>query len=177
MFTPDGGGLPLAEPALPPFPDRIFRTAFAPKLMRRTNGVLGAVRALPTSSSSTAFSSMESEVLVDMLERRALCGPGLDGEEPDRPKVEMERRRRWSFMAAVVMGPEKAEIPWDVELFLWKRLAKAAEVTEPRRGWSPEGALFALSLDMTTEMCGSRVVLRARGSRQRGRGERIAGSV
>ena len=66
-----------------------------PKLMRRTNGVVGAVLALPcaASSSSMALSSMESE-LVDMLPRRMPKGTPLLGEVPERPRVVMERRRR-----------------------------------------------------------------------------------
>ena len=68
-----------------------------PKLMRRTNGVVGAVLALPwgPSSSSMALSSIESELeLVDMLPRRMPKGTVVLGEVPDKPRVVMERRRR-----------------------------------------------------------------------------------
>lgn len=61
-------GLPDA-PGLEPPGVRMLRMAWAPKLIRRTKGVVGAVRDM-ASSSSTAFSSMESELLVEMLPRR-----------------------------------------------------------------------------------------------------------
>jgi hypothetical protein len=117
--------------------------------MRRVKGVFGAVREL-WSSSSTAFSSIESELLVETLPRRIPNGVEVVGE-PERPRVvEMDRRRRWSFMAAVVMGPGKAAVPAaDVELLLWKRLEKAAEVTEPRRARARSlGTLPGLSFDI-----------------------------
>lgn len=88
-------GLPVDPGLVPPGGDRIERMAFAPKLMRRTKGVVGAVRD-EGSSSSMAFSSIESELLVEMLPRRsppnapaAEVGPG----PPDRPSVVTERRR------------------------------------------------------------------------------------
>ena len=61
--------------------------------MRRTKGVLGAVRAPPPgmSSSSIALSSMESE-LVDMLPLRTKADV-LVGEVPERPMVVTESRR------------------------------------------------------------------------------------
>lgn len=132
--------------------------AWAPKLMRRANCVLGELRdPLPAgaSSSSMAFSSKavsEVDELVDMLARRAanddapmppLLGPALalplPAVAPDRPSaavVETDRRRRrfWS-MAAEVMGPGKAGVPLlalEVEL-LRKMLERVAEVTELRR--------------------------------------------
>ena len=131
-----GAGLPFV-PGLVPLP-RKLRMAWAPKLMRRVNGVVGAAR---PSSSSTAFSSIASELLVDMLPRRRPNEVALPlvGEEPESPTVETERRRRWSFMAAVVIGPGNALVPADVELLRWKRLVKAADVTEPRRGREPSG--------------------------------------
>lgn len=113
-----GEGLPLVEPGLLP-PVRRLNMAWAPKLMRLVNGVFGAVRAPPMSSSSTAFSSIESGLLlVDTLDRRKPKGGGLVGDVPDRPKVEMDRRRRWSFMAAVVMGPGKTWVLAEAELLL-----------------------------------------------------------
>jgi len=84
-----GGGLPLLPGLTPPrMPPRM--AWLAPKLMRRVNGVAGAVRA--TSSSSTALSSIESE-LVDMLARRMKEAVWV-GEVPDRPRVVMESLRR-----------------------------------------------------------------------------------
>jgi hypothetical protein len=145
------GCLPVV-PGLDPPPLRRLRIAWAPKLMRRVNGVLGTVRALIVpSSSSMAFSSTESELeLVDTLpRRRENAGPPAVGEVPDRPTVDTERRRRWSFMAAVVMGPGKVFGPCANELLRWKRLVKAAEVTEPRRFMPGEvEVLFELSFDI-----------------------------
>lgn len=68
--------------------------------MRRTNGVVGAVLALPagTSSSSMAFSSMESE-LVERLPRRMPKAAGLVGEIPERPIVVTDKRRLWASAA------------------------------------------------------------------------------
>ena len=131
--------------------------AWAPKLMRLENGVFGAPRAL--SSSSIAFSSIESELLVDMLPRRRPIEEALVGEVPERPRpVVTERRRRWSFMAAVVTGPGNTPVPVEVELLLWKRLLNAAEVTEPRRvraAMSGGVLLFSLlSLDIVTVCSG-----------------------
>jgi len=117
--------------------------AWAPKLMRRVKGVVGAVRAEDVSSSSMAFSSIESE-LVDTLDRRSpkgVLGTPL-GDVPDNPIVEMERRRRWSI--------GKAGVVVDVEPLLWKRFVRGL-LTELRRwrGISAEGTpLLELSLDM-----------------------------
>lgn len=125
--------------------------AWAPKLMRRAKGVVGAVRALDgPSSSSIAFSSTESELLVDKLARRRPNGVWVVGDEPDNPKVEIESRLRWSVIAAVVIALGKTAVPVDVELLLWKRLVRAAEVTEPRRGRciSAGGCLLELSFDI-----------------------------
>lgn len=87
----EAGLLPL--PGLLP-PGRYPLMAEAPKLIRRTKGVFGAVLAEPgTSSSSIAFSSIESE-LVDMLPRRMLKVGGLVGDVPERPIVVTDNRRR-----------------------------------------------------------------------------------
>lgn len=68
--------------------------AEAPKLILRTKGVFGAVLAAPgMSSSSIALSSMESELLVDMLPRRMLKLGGLVGDVPERPIVVTDNRR------------------------------------------------------------------------------------
>jgi hypothetical protein len=143
---------------VPPWAGRLLRIAWAPKLMRRANGVVGAVRALIAdgSSSSMALSSIESELLVDMLALRMPKGvaPAV-GEDPDRPRVEMDKRRRWSFIAAVVTGPGKTPVPVpvEVELLRGKRLEKAADVTELRRGRVvsfEEPPLPELSEDITT---------------------------
>ena len=147
-----GDGLPLDPGLLPPGPRRLRMACAAPKLMRRLKGVLGAVREEEDgSSSSTAFSSMKSELLVEMLPRRAFDWAELVGEVPARPNVEMERRRRWSFMAAVVMGPGKAGVPPEFEFLLWKKLAKAVEGIEPRRWEGVSVGLLGLSLDIVEE--------------------------
>lgn len=78
---------------MPPGGARIERIAWAPKLMRRAKGVVGAVRAI--SSSSTAFSSMESELFVEMLPRRKPAKGVADaGPVPDKPRVVTDKRRR-----------------------------------------------------------------------------------
>lgn len=110
---------------LPP-PGRMLRmAAWAPTLMRRANGVVG-VRV--KSSSSTAFSS---DVLVDMLARLMKPAELGVGDVPGTPAVDTDSLRRWSFKAAVVMGPGKP-VPCETELPR-NMLVKAAEVTEPRR--------------------------------------------
>jgi hypothetical protein len=101
----------------------------APKLIRRVKGVTGAVRAL--SSSSMAFSSIESE-LVDRLARRRRAD-GVVGEVPERPSVVTESLRRWSAAAVEAKGVGKgAAEGCETELFR-KRLVKALEVMDPRR--------------------------------------------
>jgi hypothetical protein len=113
--------------------------------MRRVKGVVGAVRAEAGSSSSIAFSSIESE-LVETLARRILKGVlAAVGDVPDNPMVVMERRRRWSFMG-------KAVVVVAVDPLLWKRLVRGL-LTELRR-WrdmSAEGALLELSVDIVLE--------------------------
>jgi len=121
----------------------------APKLMRRVKGVLGAVRAEVASSSSTAFSSMISE-LVEILPLRRLKGVLELGEVPvlvDSPKVEMDRRRRWSLMA---VGKAAAVVA--VDPFRWKRLVSGL-LTELRRcrDMSAVGGLLELSVDILTD--------------------------
>jgi len=76
---------------------------FPPKLIRRVNGVTGAVRVL--SSSSTAFSSIESE-FVERLARRKRAEVVV-GEVPERPIVVTESLRRWSLTVVEANGVEK----------------------------------------------------------------------
>lgn len=105
-------------PGLVPLPVRMLRIACVPKLIRRVKGVAGAVLELgaPTSSSSIALSSIDSEPLVDKLPRRSPKGVAMVvGDVPERPIVETDNLRRWSFMA-VAMGPGSAGVPADVEL-------------------------------------------------------------
>lgn len=92
--------------------------------------MLGAVLEPPKgpSSSSMAFSSMESE-LVDKLPRRMKVAV-LVGEVPDRPIVVMESRRLWESLLPPLGngGPvEPDEGP------RWNRLDRAACVIELRR--------------------------------------------
>jgi hypothetical protein len=119
--------------------------------MRRANGVVGVLRAGP-SSSSIAFSSKESEPAVDTLPRRPPKVKGVDwvGEVPDKPSVEIDMRRRWSCAAAVVIGPGKGAVgPPDVLLDRPKMLLKVWVVKEPRRGLAGSlGGLLSLGLDI-----------------------------
>jgi hypothetical protein len=64
----DGADLPVDPGLVPP---RADRSAWAPKDIRRVNGVVGIERALTSLSSSMADSSKESEPVVEMLERRS----------------------------------------------------------------------------------------------------------
>lgn len=149
-----GSGLP-DEPGLEPAGARMERMALAPKLMRRVKGVVGAVRD-EDSSSSIAFSSMESEPFVEMLPRRspptptgpvAEAGPG----PPESPRVVTERRRRGSLAAAIEEAAWVPTVPVEVELLLWKRLENAADVTDPRRSRGPvEVGLTSRSFDMVS---------------------------
>jgi phage gp16-like protein len=100
------------------------------------------------SSSSIAFSSIESE-FVDRLPRRRMAE--VLGEVPERPSVVTESLRRWSLAAEEASGVEKgAAVGCETELFR-KRLVKALEVIEPRRCRAMSFALvvgFPLSEDM-----------------------------
>lgn len=123
--------------------------AWAPKLMRRVYGVVGAVRADARSSSSTAFSSIRSELLVEILPlRMPLNGAPFVGDVPDRPSVVMERRRRGSPMEEAFMGPGNAGVPVEAEPLRWNRPVKAPEVTEPRRWRGMSEGLLELSPDI-----------------------------
>jgi hypothetical protein len=117
--------------------------------MRRAKGVVGALRP-GESSSSIALSSMESDRSVETLPRRPPKPKGLDcvGEvpAPDRPRVEIDMRRRWSWEAAVVMGRGKGPVGApDVLLERPNMLLKVCVVKEPRRG-RPETSLGLDSL-------------------------------
>jgi len=123
-------------PGLPePLADR---KACPPNDMRRANGVVGLLRAGP-SSSSIAFSSKESEPAVETLPRRPPKVKGVDwvGDVPDKPRVEIDMRRRWSCAAAVVIGPGKGAVGAPDELLdRAKMLLKVWVVNEPRRGFA-----------------------------------------
>jgi hypothetical protein len=130
----------------------LARKACAPTDMRRVKGLFGLLRERP-SSSSMALSSMDSERSVETLLRRPpqAKGDACVGELPDRPRVEMDMRRRWSWTEAVVMGPGKGPGGPPVALGLLVRPKielKVCVVKEPRRARSAE--LFSLLLDMVT---------------------------
>jgi hypothetical protein len=136
-------------PGLPePLADR---KACPPNDMRRANGVVGLLRAGP-SSSSIAFSSKESEPAVETLPRRPPNVKGVDwvGDVPDKPRVEIDMRRRWSCAAAVVIGPGKGAVGAPDELLdRPKMLLKVWVVNEPRRGFADSlGGLLSLLPDI-----------------------------
>lgn len=123
-------------PGLPPFV--LARRACAPNDMCRVKGVVGTLRAGPgPSSSSIALSSIESERSVETLPLRAPNGNGADevGDEPDKPRVEIDIRRRWSC-AAVVIGPAGGNGAVGLVEVLFDRpkmLLKVCVVKEPLR--------------------------------------------
>ena len=100
----EGLGLPLPVPL--PLPVLTSRRARAPKLRRRAKGVAGTLE-LGASPSSNGLSSTEPEFALERLSVRGRAG--VKGEfwfgEPERPTVVSERRRRWAWAAASVMGP------------------------------------------------------------------------
>jgi hypothetical protein len=64
-------------------------------------------------------------------------------------------RRRWSWAAAVVIGPGNGEVgPPDVLLDRPKMLLKVWVVKEPRRAWVSVGGVLSLLLDILGD-CGS----------------------
>lgn len=75
---------------------RESRKARAPKLIRRANGVVGAVTEPTASPSSMTDSSVAAEPPLEMEPLRGdvpkgeVCG----GELPERPSVLMDMRRR-----------------------------------------------------------------------------------
>ena len=142
LRSDDGDSLPLLVLGLEPLA-RMVRMAGAPKLMRRVKGVVGAVRLMP-SSSSIAFSSIESE-LVDMLDRRALNDAV---GELARPRVEIETRRPRSLVIAVEMGPGMFVGACEMELL---RNMLARPPMEPRRGRASPALLLLLSDMMEIE--------------------------
>src|SRR5688500_10745536 len=91
-----GDGLPLL-PGL--VPARTPRMAWvAPMLILRAEGVPGdgAPRSR-MSSSSSAFSSIESELVGRLARRRKEADAAVVGDVPDSPSVVMESLRRWSL--------------------------------------------------------------------------------
>jgi hypothetical protein len=121
------GGLPLVPGLVGPRAPRI--ACVAPKLIRRLMPETGAVRGL--SSSSMAFSSIESE-FVDRLARRR-SAEVVVGEVPERPSVVTDSLRRGSLMAAVARGVGNGAAGGCETELVRKRLVKALVVMEPRR--------------------------------------------
>ena len=133
------GGVLLPFVAGVPFA-RALKSACAPKLILRAKGVVGTLRVGPgPSSSSIAFSSIESEPAVETLPRRPLGRPKPGvcmGDVPVRPSVVIDKRRPgtvavetgagWAATPVVLEGPE-------VLLFRPKRAVKVLEVKEARR--------------------------------------------
>ena len=81
---------------------------------------------------------------------------GVDwvGDVPDKPRVEIDMRRRWSWTAAVVMGPGKGAVGApDVLLDRPKMLVKVWVVKEPRRGFGDSFGEFSLLADMMIWFC------------------------
>lgn len=138
-------GLPLGRYPLMVELELLAPEPEAPKLTRRTKGVVGAVLERP-SSSSMALSSMDE--FVEMLPRRMKVA-GVVGEVPDRPMVVTERRRPLRGSAAPLLGPENE--PFPLEGPRWKRLDNAAWVMEPRR-WATPGPLV-----LSDMMCGREI--------------------
>jgi len=111
--------------------------------MRRAYGVVGWLGP-GLSSSSIADSSIELEPAVETLPRRPTGVKGVDreGDVPDKPRVEIDMRRRWSWAAVVVIGPP------EVLLDRPKMLLKVWVVKEPRRARGSEEPKLSLLLDM-----------------------------
>lgn len=100
------------------------------------------------SSSSIALSSIESERSVETLPRRPVKPNGADcvGDVPDRPSVEIDIRRLWSCVAAVVIGRGKGAVGApEVLLERPNILLNVCVVKEPRRAL-PEMSLGLDSL-------------------------------
>lgn len=97
---------------------------------------MGGLLRAGASSSSIAFSSMESEPAVEKLPRRPpkTKGEVCVGEVPDKPSVVIDMRRRWSCAAEAMVPGKGAVGPPEVLLERAKRLLKVVEVIEPRRG-------------------------------------------
>lgn len=78
---------------------------------------------LGASPSSKGLSSTEPEFALEMLSVRGR--PGVKGEvwlgEPERPIVVRERRRRWAWAAASVMGPGKVDGGLALPAVAWER--------------------------------------------------------
>lgn len=143
-LSPDEPGLPLFV---------LARRAWAPTDMRRVKDAFEGRRAGPAepagpSSSSIALSSSESE-RSETLPRRPPKEKGVAcvGDVPDKPSVEIDKRRRWSWAAAVEIGPGKGAVGPPVLLDRPKMELKVWVVKEPRRFWVAEGGVFSL-LDM-----------------------------
>ena len=110
------GALPVAVLALAV---RTSRKALAPKLMRRANAVLGVVAGAEASASPSSMtlssSAVEPEPALEALSRRAGAVPKGEvcvGDDPERPRVVMDMRRRfWALTAAVAMDPGKGGVP------------------------------------------------------------------
>jgi hypothetical protein len=110
--------LPLV---LPP-PTLTSRSACAPKLSRRPNGVAGVfcggAAASPSSIASSSMGDPELEMLLRRFIGLLVKGDGCVGDV-DRPNVVMDMLRRCvALAAAVVIGPGKAFVGGDCPALL-----------------------------------------------------------
>lgn len=114
LFVVTVEGLPLT----PVFPAPVLtsRRARAPKLMRLAKGVVGWLgrEEEGESVSSKGLSSTDAEVAVETLSDRLRLKADCCGGEPDMPRVLSDRRRRWAWAAAVVMGPGYEDVMFDI---------------------------------------------------------------
>lgn len=104
------GALPLMASAFPlAAPVRTSRSTRAPMLMRRAKGEAGAVTGPSPSSMTLSSRPAEPVPALEMLSRLEAAEPKGDvwvGDVPDRPRVEMDMRRRvWALAAALAIGP------------------------------------------------------------------------
>ena len=97
------GDLPLFWPGLPPPPPpppfppaevRMSRMALAPKLMRLAKGVVGTEPSLSSSMADSSMLPLLAELMLSRWPRRELKGEVELGEEPERPTVVRDIRRR-----------------------------------------------------------------------------------
>lgn len=114
--------------------------------MRRVYGVVGLLRPGP-SSSSMALSSIESERSVEMLARRPPNPKGefWVGDVPDKPRVEIDIRRRCSCGAAA-LGAGKGAVGAAVLLGRPKSAVRAEALMEPRLAREASAEPFSLSV-------------------------------
>jgi len=110
------------SPLVLPLPTLTSRSACAPKLSRRPNGVAGVfcggAAASPSSIASSSMGDPELEMLLRRFIGLLVKGDGCVGDV-DRPNVVMDMLRRCvALAAAVVIGPGKAFVGGDCPALL-----------------------------------------------------------